>query len=414
MVDWGAFFAEYSTVIIFYAAVILLIFIYRKKFDFEAKFIAILRTKVGLKLMDKLGTKYREFFRIMGYLAIGAGIIGLITISILILNQLISLIFFPKPGTGIALLIPGVKIPGSPVFVPLWYGIITIFVIATVHEFSHGVLARVYNLKVKASGIVFFGPIIGAFVEPDEKKLLKQSDVCQYSVFAAGPFSNIVLAIVVFIIWVLLLPPTAPVIANSDGLFQGSAIYDNFLESEGVIISGINASLPAGKAGLRDGLIVTEINNKEIKTYEDFTFQLWRARPGETVTVKANNTLYHVNTIAHPSNDQLPYVGVNSLTSSYVFIDGVEGTMKETCYNVIIWFEGLFFWIWALSLAIGLINLLPLGPVDGGRIFQLMARNLTGDQKKGDKLWKRVSWFYVVVLVLTLLLSYGRNLLNAW
>ena len=405
---------EYKTVIIFYSIVVFLIYVFRRKFEFEAKFIAMLRTKVGLKLMDKLGTKYREFFRIVGYLAIGAGILGLIFISFMIVHQLFTLIFFPKPGTGIALLIPGVKIPGSPVFVPLWYGIITIFIIATVHELSHGVLARVYGLKVLNSGIVFFGPIIGAFVEPDEKKLLKQSDVCQYSVFAAGPFSNIVLAAFIFVVWLLLLPPTAPVITNSDGLFQGSSLYDNFIEPEGVIIDNLNSSLPAAKAGLKEGMLITEVNNHPIRTFEDFRFEFQRMEPEDVVTVRANNSVFDVKTGINPENERFAYFGIGSLTTSFVFVEGVEGTFKEILYNIILWFSGLFFWIWALSLAIGLINLLPLGPVDGGRIFQLMARKLMGDNKKGDKLWKWVSWFYVGVLVLTLILSYGRNLFNLY
>jgi membrane-associated protease RseP (regulator of RpoE activity) len=412
--DWSAFFNEYKTVIIFYSLVILLIFIYRKKFQFEAKFIAMLRTKIGLKLMEKLASKYREFFRIVGYIGIGAGIIGLLIISILMIQQLFSILFFPKPGTGMALLIPGVKLPGSPIFVPLWYGIITIFVIATVHEFSHGILARVYKLKVISSGIVFFGPIIGAFVEPDEKKLLKQSDVCQYSVFAAGPFSNIILAILVFGVWLLLLPPSAPVIDNSDGLFHASSLYDNFLEADGVIISGVNESLPAGKAGLKDGMRITEVNGKKTTNFDEFIFQVYRANPGDTVSVKANNTLYNIKTTPNPQSEQLPYLGIGGFTNEFTFKQGIEGSWKEITYNVIIWFEGLFFWIWALSLSIGLINLLPLGPVDGGRIFQLMARKVTGSEKKGDSLWKKVSWFYLGIIILTLLLSYGRNLLNAW
>ena len=53
------------------------------------------------------------------------------------------------------------------------------------------------------SGFAFLAvllPIIpAAFVEPDEKQLNKSPIYQQLSVFAAGPFSNILLAIIIFL-----------------------------------------------------------------------------------------------------------------------------------------------------------------------------------------------------------------------
>ena len=42
-------------------------------------------------------------------------------------------------------------------------------IVAIPHEFAHGIFARLNNLRVKSSGFALFGPILAAFVEPDEK-----------------------------------------------------------------------------------------------------------------------------------------------------------------------------------------------------------------------------------------------------
>ena len=49
--------------------------------------------------------------------------------------------------------------------------------------------------------------IIGAFVEPDEKTMDKKSDIIQYSVLAAGPISNVVLALIAILVLNLCVMP---------------------------------------------------------------------------------------------------------------------------------------------------------------------------------------------------------------
>ncbi|HLF55126.1 MAG TPA: hypothetical protein VI612_05405, partial [Candidatus Nanoarchaeia archaeon] len=60
-------------------------------------------------------------------------------------------------------------------YVPFLHWFLSIFIILIVHEGMHGVMARVYGLPVKNSGLVVLGALVplipGAFVEPDEEKL---------------------------------------------------------------------------------------------------------------------------------------------------------------------------------------------------------------------------------------------------
>ena len=58
-------------------------------------------------------------------------------------------------------------------------------------------------------------------------------------------------------------------------------------------------------------------------------------------------------------------------------------------------------WLFILNLGIGLANLLPLGPVDGGRMVQTLFRSFWGEEK-GDARWKLVSKVTLAVLLVLL------------
>ena len=60
-----AFWQDYKWVILFYSAIILLIYIFRNKLDIQHKVMAFYRTKVGLKTMDSLGKKHTEFIKFL-------------------------------------------------------------------------------------------------------------------------------------------------------------------------------------------------------------------------------------------------------------------------------------------------------------------------------------------------------------
>jgi hypothetical protein len=99
---------------------------------------------------------------------------------------------FTKPDAppAVAPLLPGVHVPGVPesLFIPLVQGLIAIFIVAVIHEFCHGVVARAHNIPVKSTGIVLIGPFFAAFVEPDEAVMKKKSDVVNYSmIFSLYP-----------------------------------------------------------------------------------------------------------------------------------------------------------------------------------------------------------------------------------
>src|SRR4030043_2423487 len=99
---------EYKWVILFYLLIIIFILANRKKFVFQAKVIALYRTKIGLKIIDKVGTKYSEFIKILGYIGIGVGYVGMIIILYFVFKGLYDLVFVPEAPATVSVLLPGV------------------------------------------------------------------------------------------------------------------------------------------------------------------------------------------------------------------------------------------------------------------------------------------------------------------
>jgi membrane-associated protease RseP (regulator of RpoE activity) len=382
--DYALFWQNYKWVILFYSAIILLIYIFRKKFDIHHRFLAMYRTKIGLGLMDRLGTKHSETIKVAGYIGIGAGYIGLFIIVYYLLKNLVTLLTVPTATSAVSLVVPGVKIPGSPITIPLITGWIALFIVILVHEFSHGVVARAHKLPVKSSGIFFLGPLMGAFVEPEEKKLRKAVDTTQYSVYAAGPFSNVLLALLCLFLLTYAFAP---------GL-------DAMEDELGVNIVAVTEGYPAAGAGLKGGSVVTAINNEPVHNYAEFTTQMKHIRPNETVDLIANGTEYSFVAGASPNDPKQGYLGVMAASRPVIELKN-DAFYFKMLHVLLKWLGELLAITGLLSLGIGLANLLPLGPVDGGRMVQVTLEKIKGVEK-GNILWKQISLATLLLLVINI------------
>ncbi|MBW3015106.1 site-2 protease family protein [Candidatus Woesearchaeota archaeon] len=383
------------SVVIFYTAIILLIIKYKDKFDIQAKFIALYRTKLGLKAMDKIASKHPRLLTFLGTLGIYIGFVGMLVISVFLIYNMFELILIPGAQSAIAPVLPGIRIPKSPVFVPFWYGIPAIFIVATIHEFSHGMIARLHKLKVKASGIVFFGPIIGAFVEPDERQLRRSSNKQQLSVFAAGPFSNILTALaVIFIISPLLAIPLEGAVIPTD-----------------VTILDAAPDFPAKLAGVGKDEIIQTINGINIISTENITSALNTVNPGEAITLVTDKDSYEITTVSDPENETKSYLGIGLQQNI-----GIHPSAEQKFTKPVIWtFFHLFQfsqWLFILSIGIGLANLLPLGPVDGGRMIKIFYDRLFKNKEKSYNVWKYTSLIFLFVLLFDLFFPYIRPLFS--
>ena len=385
MVDALTFILKYKFILIFYLFVILFIAFHWKKIERQAKIILLYRMKWGLHWMEKYSQQFREWIVLFGYVGMGAGFVGLVTISYVLIQNLYSLITKPEAVSGVSLVLPGVHVPGLGVL-PFWYWILAIFIIAVVHEFSHGIVARAHNIQVKNTGLVFFGPILGAFVEPDEKKLRKEQDIVQYSVLAAGSFSNVVLAVVALLFLNFAFMPLQETMVEPAGFS-----FDDYVEGD----------FSAEKAGIPPGTIITGINNQKASNFQEFGDELVFHRPGESITVNTAEKDYSITLAANPENEKKPFLGVLNIKNEFDIKEKYESGAGKIVYLLLDWFTGFLRWLFLLSIGIGLFNLLPLPIVDGGRMAQVFLHKLKGPER-GERLYHKVSLFFLLVLLLNL------------
>ncbi|HLC58336.1 MAG TPA: site-2 protease family protein [Candidatus Nanoarchaeia archaeon] len=370
--------------LVFYAILLVIFKIYRNKFEVQWKIFALYKTSWGIKLMDRIAKKFPKFLNVIGIIGIWIGFIGMAVTTAFIFYATYKFLFVPNTAVALAPLLPGVSISEGLPILSFWHWIIAILFVAIIHEASHGIYARLKNVKIKSSGFAFLGPILAAFVEPDEKQLEKKPIKDQLLVFSAGPFSNIIQAIIIFLFLGFIFAP----------------IVSSMSEINGIVVGNINESLPINQSGLRAGHIIQEIDGFKIDNTKILGNVLENKKPGDTVLVKANETSYNVILSSNPKDKEKAFFGIGF--SKYSTQLKNNSTSFVWLHKVLSWIGMLLFWIFNIALGVGLFNLLPLGPVDGGRMFYAGMSKFTS-KKKAMKILSIIS-----------LIILGLILINMW
>ncbi|MBI4983288.1 site-2 protease family protein [Candidatus Woesearchaeota archaeon] len=388
-----SFVLKYKWVFLFYLVLIIFLIIKRKSLEIQGKIIVLYRTHFGLKWIERVSSRFREWIVLIGYIGVGAAYVGLIVISYVLIRNLYDLLFVSSTVSGVSLVLPGVSVPGLGAL-PFWHWLVSIFIIALVHEFAHGIVARAHNLPVKSTGLVFLGPIIGAFVEPDEKKMVKERDIKQYSVLAAGPFFNILLAIVALLLLTSVFSPVQQVMEQPIG-FTFDAYY--------------NETYPIAQAGVLPGTIITGINNVNVNEFQQFSEELACIKPNEKINLTTTNGSYSMILMASPDNPKKGFLGIVQIHNEFRVKEAYTSRLGKVAYVVVDWISTLLRWLFLLSLGIGLFNLLPLPIVDGGRMMQVSLWKIKG-KEKGNKWYGKISLFFLLLLILNLVYPFVGKL----
>ena len=238
------------------------------------------RTRVGIKFIDYVGTKYKKFLTVYDFLGVVFGYLLMASMVWFLYKLLAIYLFNPEIVRAIKIpplmpLIPYLPEAFSVSFLPPFYftyWIISIAVIALFHEFAHGIIARRYNIRILTTGFGFLGPFLAAFVEPDEKEMEDKPKYQQLAVLSAGVFTNLILAVLFFLLLSLFfLSAYAPAGAIFNtyspgvieiagiGMIGGKVVVDNSAEGILKVIeeNGIEDSLVLGDPG--NNLKLTEV-----------------------------------------------------------------------------------------------------------------------------------------------------------
>ena len=333
----------------FYITLALVFAIFRKKVKIIQGVIIGFTTKKFNSFLRKFGS-HRKFWRWIGNFAIIVSFIGMIFISYYLIKvTYLNLIGFHVKSVGLVL--PGIKIPGSPIFIPFWYGIISIFILILVHEFSHGIMAYAEKIKVKSVGfgLLLLFPV--AFVLPDEKKFEKLKGVSRARIAAMGPFANVILFLFASFLIALITH------------FAGSQFY--------VSVYSINSTIP-------NGSLVYAVNGIHLNNAFEI-MKLTKNQQAVNLSTSAGNYTVNISQVYFKFGSNFP-----GLLILLKFLN----------------------WLGGLSIAIGLVNLLPIMMLDGSLMLDGLLEKVIKDTKIREDIFKALTVIFIGLLAFNLVISY--------
>jgi len=369
------------------------------------------RTKRGRIFLKKIA-KNSRFWKAFGSSGIVLCLIAMIVMTAMLIWQAWFVFgFTPEqkealPGPEIALILPGI----NPIL-PLEYigYILLAFIVAIiVHEFSHGILTIASELKVKSLGILYLIFPIGAFCEPDEEGLKKAKSKLRMRIYAAGPTSNFIVVLICILLF--------------SGVFMSSVQP----AADGVIIYSVDEDSPAENIGIKEGMIITYINNTRVTNYSDYRNVLLETYANQTTIIKLqkgdkkinktvtltdryiehakrgylnsesykgkgylglfllNQTIFNNYLTAlknpfkgFPDGFLLFYVipllgyfqGYNPIVTPFINSYTITGPLDVIPTNIFWIIVNALYWVFWLNFAVALFNVLPMVPLDGGFLF---------------------------------------------
>ncbi len=296
--------------------------------------------------------------------------------------------------------------------------IIIFSIIILFHELGHFLFAKRAGIGVNEF-CIGLGPTIVGFTKGETKysiKLLPFGGACmmegedgdskasnsfrsksvwaRISVVLAGPVFNFIMA------------------------FVGAIIVVACVGYDRPVLTGVMEGYPAENAGLREGDTITKLNNKHIHFYREvsvYTFfhndesiEVTYERDGKThettltpqydkesdrylfgfygnmtrergsVIDTLKNSVYEMNYWIYTTVESLKMlvtgqVGINELSGPVGIVKGVSDTYEESAaISTFSVFISMMNWLIMLSANLGVMNLLPLPALDGGRLVFLI------------------------------------------
>ena len=327
--------------------------------------------------------------------------------------------------------------------------------IVLIHEFGHFLFAKLNGIKVVEFSIGM-GPRLYSFwkgetryslkalpfggscmmlgedeEESDERAFNNKSVWARISVIAAGPVFNFILAFFFALIIV------------------GVAGYDP------PEVAGTMEGYPAAEAGMQTGDVITRLNDQKIKTYRDIMMYLM-LHQGEDLNVEyqrpSDGKTYQTVIVPKYSQEDQSYLMGLKFYGTYQKTDSLWETLEysayEIQYNIRSTFQGLSMliqrkikpddavagpvrivtmiggtvdesrqyglenmlltianWCLILSASLGIMNLLPIPALDGGRLAFLIVEAVRGkpiDREKEGMVHLAGMIFLMALMVLIL------------
>ncbi len=421
-------------------------------------------TKVGIELMKWSANKFSRILKPLSYVVILSGYILMFSILWLISRTVWIYVSTPIPEQLKNLPPIAPLIPYFPklfnlesFFPPLYftYFLVAIAVITISHEFAHGLFAKLWKIRIKTTGLAFFGPFFGAFVEPDEKKMAKAPKKHQLSVLAAGTFANIVM----FVLFGLLLWGFFALSFEPGGLIFNSYAQNIVNVSQithvgnvsvvslsmipSITSEGLNKITTSdGKThyapkelltkeilennqqviffddapAIRENLVgaITTINDRKVTSQEELTEILSELSVGQKVKINTIDSQKVIRSYEFELAEKngKAYLGVGFYSGESegfrgLVSKGISKFRNPNTYYIPSWDGGLpqfiydmLWWVVIINILVALMNMLPVSILDGGRFFYLTILGITGSDRWARKIYGWMNWFILLLLII--------------
>jgi membrane-associated protease RseP (regulator of RpoE activity) len=354
---------------------------------------AMWSTKRGLNFIDRVAGVSKRGWRAYGTVAAGVGIFAMFFILAMVVYNIFFLLTHPAVRVpGVVLVYPGL-IPWLPV-IP-W--IISLTAILLVHELSHGILLRAQDLRVKSVGAAVLAVIFGAFVESDDKQLARAPVSKRLRMYAVGSMANFILGAICLVLLLVLLVPKPGVYLYG--------VPENYAE---------NFTL---------GSRIYQLDNVQITTFDNYKNFFENKRPGDNVLVGTENENVLVTLVKDTENENRGVSGLWAISaaSRWDFVNplfSLGAAMSEIlgypvfhpyAYDALVPWEviDVIKWMFVLNLGVGLFNMLPAVPFDGGYMMQAILERKTS-QEKAKRVVRILSYAIFVLILMSMLPAFLR------
>ena len=342
--------------------------------------------------LSKMLTRTKRGIRVFADVSVIAGFLMMGFAFWFLLSNISNFFVEPTEFAELTVLIPGVTLTSASAIL---YFLLSIPIVLVIHEGAHGIVATLEKIKIKTGGFAVFIALFAGFVEPDEKEFDNAKKISKLRVIGAGATSNVIFA---FALGALLL--TNPIFA----LVLPEPFVGWFYEApDGVLIISIIEDSGAEKAGLQKNDLITGVNNVVVVT--PFDFQKVDLKPGDiaTVTVQRGEQQIQLPVEIMPSPDD-PDRGLIGIIRD-------NAMSYKPVLNFIEWnpqVSMFLLWLWMISFFIGIINMLPLPILDGGKFLYTIIEKHASERKINVIMWS-VYAFTFILFALNIALSYVKS-----
>ncbi len=344
-------------------------------------------------VLTKLLGRTKRGIRVFADVSVVAGFLMMGFAFWFLLDNISKYFVEPAEFADLTVLIPGVTLTSSA---SITYFFLSIPIVLIIHEGAHGIVATLEKIKIKTVGFAIFIALFAGFVEPDEEEFNNAKKISKLRVIGAGATSNVIFS---FALGAILL--TNPLFA----IILPEPIQGFFYESpDGVLVLSLIEGAGAENAGMQPNDIITAIN--EINVITPLDFQKVDLTPGETVSV----------TILRGEQElQFPVVITPAPDDPE---RGLIGIMRDNSFaykpvlNFIEWnnpqLSMFLLWLWMISFFIGIINMLPLPILDGGKFIHSIIDKKISERGVNGVMWG-IYAFTFVLFGLNIALSYMKS-----